>query len=53
VVKFGGMIEDRLGQALAQIWADILINPSFDIPALVNRQMEQLAQRINGLISVK
>jgi hypothetical protein len=53
VVKFGGMIEDRLGQALVNIWQEILINPGFDIIALVNRQMEQLSQRIDSLISVR
>ena len=52
VVKFGGMIEDRLGQALTNIWSEIMINPGFDIIALVNRQMEQLAQRIDSLIAV-
>ena len=53
MVKFGGMIEDRLGQTITNIWSEILVNPGFDIIALVNRQMEQLAQRIDSLIAVR
>jgi multiple sugar transport system substrate-binding protein len=42
-----GLIEDSLVDALGQIWTDILGNPNPDVEAIVQRQLEPLARRLN------
>ena len=42
-----GLIEDSLVDALGQIWDDVLGQPNPDVEAIIRRQLEPMAQRLN------
>jgi multiple sugar transport system substrate-binding protein len=42
-----GLIEDHLVDTLGQIWDEILGQPNPDVAAIIRRQLEPLAQRLN------
>jgi len=46
-VPLWGLVEDRLGVALFQIWSDILADPNADLEAVLGQHLDSLAQRLN------
>jgi len=42
-----GLVEDRLGVALTQLWADVLAAPKLDLDALMHQNLDLLAERLN------
>ena len=48
-----GLVESRLAEAFAAIWADSLAQPDADLDAIVNRQLDDAAARLNLVLSYR
>jgi len=50
-VGFWGLIEDRLAQAIPNLWDDILASPQPDLEALYDKHISPLTNRLNIILS--
>jgi hypothetical protein len=46
-----GLVENKLAEAFTAIWADILLNPTADIHAIVDQHLIEAAQRLNSTLA--
>lgn len=46
-----GLVENKLTDAAADIWADILAAPATDIHAIVDRRLDEVADRLNSTLA--
>jgi multiple sugar transport system substrate-binding protein len=46
-MRLWGLIEEKLSAALGQLWARVLAEPNADLDALIQTELEPLAQRLN------
>jgi multiple sugar transport system substrate-binding protein len=46
-VPLWGLVEDRLNEALSDLWATVLVDPDLDVEATVAGCLEPLAQRLD------
>ena len=50
-VGFWGLIEDRLAQAISNLWDDILANPQPNLEVLYDKHISPLTNRLNITLS--
>ena len=50
-VRLWGLVEDKLTMAFSEVWNDILESPQPDIPAILARRIESLANRLEMTLS--
>jgi multiple sugar transport system substrate-binding protein len=46
-----GLVENKLAEAFTAIWNDILLEPAADIHAIVDKHLNDVAQRLNSTLS--
>lgn len=46
-----GMIEERMVNSIARVWADILENPEADVDTVINHHLKLLGNRLNEVLS--
>ena len=46
-----GLVENRLADAFAAIWSDILLNVGANIHAVVDAHLDDAAQRLNATLA--
>jgi multiple sugar transport system substrate-binding protein len=46
-----GLVETKLTEAFTVIWADILLTPNTDLHAIIDRHLNDAAQRLNSTLS--
>jgi multiple sugar transport system substrate-binding protein len=46
-----GLVENKLAEAFASIWADILLNRDADFHAIIDAHLDDVAQRLNATLA--
>lgn len=49
-IRLWGLIEERLTAAFGSLWEKILADPNPDLDALINAELDPLAQRLNHIL---